>query len=219
MKKLLHHPRAKTTILLAAMSLICVALSIFRVYKTGSIRFIFLNWNLFLAFIPWAITSMVMVTPKLRQNKWVLLPVFISWILFFPNAPYILTDLFHLRLETKVPVWYDLVLILSFAWTGLWYGLISLTDIEKILSGFLKHRWVTVISITLLFINGFGIYLGRYMRFNSWDIIQEPGAVITEVADRFIRPGIHPRTWAVTILMGIFLNMIYWSVRLAKRQS
>lgn len=219
MRKLLKHPRAKTTALLAAMSIICVALSFFRVYKTGSIRFVFLNWNLFLAFVPWAITSLVMITPRLRKNKWVLVPVLLSWILFFPNAPYILTDLFHLRLETKVPVWYDLVLILSFAWTGLWYGLMSLSDIEKILAEFIKQRWVTFISITLLFISGFGIYLGRYMRFNSWDIIQEPLPVFAEIADRFIHPGIHPRTWAVTILMGLFLNMIYWSVRLTKKEQ
>jgi len=146
-----------------------------------------------------------------------LVPVLGSWILFFPNAPYILTDLFHLRVNTKVPIWYDLVLILSFAWTGLLYGLISLFDIERILGVFIHKKIVTIISVFLLFVSGFGIYIGRFLRWNSWDILQAPGALLNDVADRFLNPASHPRTWAVTILMGVFLNMIYWSMRLLKR--
>ena len=216
MKKILHHPRAKVTCLLAIMSLICFSLSVFRVYKTNHSLFLFLNWNLFLAFIPWLLTSLVMVSPSLQKNKWIIPPLFISWILFFPNAPYIFTDLFHLRIDTKVPIWYDLVLILSFAWTGVLFGLVSLFDIEKILSRFLHKKLVTLISVSLLFISGFGIYIGRFLRWNSWDVIRKPTALLGDVADRFVDPSSHPRTWAVTILMGVFLNMIYWSVRLMK---
>ncbi len=219
MKKILEHPRTKITFLLALMSLICFALSVFRVYQTHHSLFLFLNWNLFLAFIPWVLTSAVMISPNLKKNKWILIPLLGSWILFFPNAPYILTDLFHLRIDTKVPIWYDLVLILSFAWTGLLFGLVSLFDIEKILSPFIKKRMITVISMLLLFISGFGIYIGRFLRWNSWDIINQPNALLSDIADRFIDPTSHPRTWAVTILMGIFLNMIYWSVRLLKRSE
>lgn len=177
------------------------------------------HWNLFLAFIPWALTSTVMISPKLKKNKWILIPLLATWILFFPNAPYILTDLFHLRIETKVPIWYDLVLILSFAWTGLLYGLVSLFDIEKILIPFVKKRVVTAVSMLLLFISGFGIYIGRFLRWNSWDIMNRPHALLGDIADRFIDPASHPRTWAVTILMGVFLNMIYWSIRLLQRQN
>ena len=118
-----------------------------------------------------------------------------------------------------VPVWYDLVLILSFAWTGLMFGLISLFDIEKVMGAFIPKRMVTLVSTVLLFISGFGIYMGRFLRWNSWDIIQEPGAVLKDIADRFINPMGHPKTWAVTILMGLLLNMIYWSVRLLRKQD
>lgn len=219
MKKILNHPKFKISLLLGIMTLICFSLSIFRVYKTNHGLFLFLNWNLFLAFIPWLLTSVVMIFPSLQKRKWTLIPVLGSWILFFPNAPYILTDLFHLRVNTKVPVWYDLVLILSFAWTGLMFGLISLFDIEKILGSFIHKKMVTLISILLLFISGFGIYMGRFLRWNSWDVLQEPMAVLSDITDRFIDPTSHPRTWAVTILMGLFLNMIYWSVRLLRRQG
>ncbi len=217
MKKLITHPRTKITFLLAIMSLVCFFLSLFRVYKTNHSLFLFLNWNLFLAFIPWALTSTVLLMPRLQKSKWILPPLFISWILFFPNAPYILTDLFHLRVETKVPIWYDLMLILSFAWTGLLFGLVSLFDIEKILSPFVHKRIITIISVFLLFVSGFGIYIGRFLRWNSWDILRKPVTLLGDVADRFIDPASHPRTWAVTILMGVFLNMIYWSIRLLRR--
>ncbi len=214
MKNLLTHPRAKITLLLAIMSFICFSLSVFRVYKTNHSLFLFLNWNLFLAFLPWALTSLVLMSPRLKKNKWILPPILLSWILFFPNAPYILTDLFHLRADTKVPIWYDLVLILSFAWTGLLFGLVSLFDIEKILSPFLHKRLLPMISMLLLFVSGFGIYIGRFLRWNSWDILNHPFAIMGDVADRFVHPASHPRTWAVTILMGVFLNMIYWSMKL-----
>lgn len=216
MKPFLVHPRTRITLLLAIMSLICFSLSVFRVYKTNHSLFLFLNWNLFLAFIPWALTSIVAMNPFLQKNKWVLLPLLGSWILFFPNAPYIFTDLFHLRINTNVPIWYDLVLILSFAWTGLLFGLVSLHDIEKMLSHFIHKKMVTAISVFLLFVAGFGIYIGRFLRWNSWDIVRRPTDLLSDIADRFIDPLSHPRTWAVTILMGVFLNMIYWSMRAIK---
>jgi uncharacterized membrane protein len=216
MNKLLTHPRFKMTFLLGAMSLICFSLSVFRVYKTNHHLFLFLNWNLFLAFIPWLLTSIVMVFPRLQKRKWILAPLFTSWVLFFPNAPYILTDLFHLRVNTQVPIWYDLVLILSFAWTGLWFGLISLFDLEKLLSKFINQKIVTGVSVLLLFISGFGIYIGRFLRWNSWDVLRRPEELMTDIIDRFVDPFSHPRTWAVTILMGLFLNMIYWSIRIMK---
>jgi uncharacterized membrane protein len=216
MKKILQHPRTKITLLLLLMSIISFSLSVFRAYKTNHTLFLFLNWNLFLACIPWVLTSLVMVTPPLKKNKWTLLPLLASWIIFFPNAPYILTDLFHLRVNTQVPIWYDLVLILSFAWTGLLFGMVSLFDIEKILSPFIHKKLITLISVFLLFITGFGIYIGRFLRWNSWDVIRKPTELLQDIVVRLIDPVSHPRTWAVTLLMGVFLNMIYWSMRLLK---
>lgn len=218
MKISLQNPRTKVTLLLAFMSLLCFSLSVFRVYKTNHSLFLFLNWNLFLAFIPWALTTLVSFTPQLKKKKWILVPLFLSWIIFFPNAPYILTDLFHLRANTQVPIWYDLVLILSFAWTGLLFGLVSLFDMEKLLGQFIHKRIITGISVFLLFVSGFGIYIGRFLRWNSWDIVSNPLKLTADIADRFIDPNSHPRTWAVTILMGVFLNMIYWSFRFLKTE-
>ena len=179
----------------------------------GNKVFLFLNWNLFLAFLPWLFSTILIIYPKWQRKNLILFLLLFSWLLFFPNAPYILTDLFHLRLRTSMPVWFDLVLILSFAWTGLLFGFMSLWDIEYIFMQKINYRIIPLVSSVLLFAGGFGIYLGRYLRWNSWDIISNPAGLAEDITDRFINPTSHPTTWGMTFFMGLFLNIIYWSFK------
>ncbi len=218
LKTLIKNKRLQETIFLAVLTLYCFCFSLFRFVYTDTKVFLFLNWNLFLAFIPWALTSISILRPGIQKSKFTVFILLLSWLLFFPNAPYILTDLFHLRLKTSMPIWFDLLLILSFAWTGLIFGFLSLWDIEQILSKSIKLVYVRIISVLLLFLGSFGIYLGRYLRWNSWDIITEPFKLMYDVGDRLINPFEHPQTWGMTILMGLFLNMIYWSFRLIRKR-
>ena len=213
------HNKRQEIILMLLMSILCFAFSVFRVFYSESKLFLFLNWNLFLAFIPWLLSTLVIIKPTLQNNKITLWVLLFTWILFFPNAPYILTDLFHLRGKSAMPLWFDLVLILSFAWTGLLFGFLSLWNIDNLLKKTFSKNTVIAIIIGLLFLSSFGIYLGRYLRWNSWDIMTRPFALLYDVADRFINPFAHPRTWGVTLFMGIFLNMMYWSFRLMKNQE
>jgi len=203
---------------LAVISIFCFVFSVFRLIYTDSILFLFLNWNLFLAFVPWFFSSLLIVYPSLQKRTVFVFSVLGIWLLFFPNAPYILTDLFHLKRNLLMPIWFDLLLILSFAWTGLMFGFISLWNIERVLKGFIKNNWVTFISTSLLFVGSFGIYLGRYLRWNSWDIIQQPLELIYDISDRVTNPFKHPTAWGMTILMGIFLNIIYWSFKLVRKE-
>ncbi len=216
-KLLKERNRFNETLFMGTISLLCFSFSIFRFIYTDTKVFLFLNWNLFLAFVPWAVTSITILKPNIQSYKITIIILLAVWLLFFPNAPYILTDLFHLRLKSSMPKWFDLILILSFAWTGLVFGFLSLWDIEKILTKSLNQIWISIISISLLFIGSFGIYLGRYLRWNSWDIIGEPFNLLYDITDRLINPFDHPRTWGVTIFMGIFLNMIYWTFRMVKK--
>ena len=207
--------RLKITILLASMSLFCFTLSIFRVLYTFDKAYLFLNWNLFLAFIPWCASTFISVNKKYSSNKSIMLSLLAVWLLFFPNAPYMLTDLFHLKDRMNFPEWFDLIIILSFAWTGLAYGFISLIDIADYLAKYMKRSTLSILTAGLLFMTSFGIYLGRFQRWNSWDILNPAqwNIRLGEIADRFINPLSHPRTWGMTILMGILLNMMYWTVR------
>lgn len=218
-KLLKERNRFNETLFMGTISLLCFSFSIFRFIYTDTKVFLFLNWNLFLAFVPWAVTSITILKPNIQSYKITIIILLAVWLLFFPNAPYILTDLFHLRLKSSMPKWFDLILILSFAWTGLVFGFLSLWDIEKILTKSLNQIWISIISISLLFIGSFGIYLGRYLRWNSWDIIGEPFNLLYDITDRLINPFDHPRTWGVTIFKGIFLNMIYWTFRMVKKRE
>ena len=219
LKQLKEHNRLYETVFMGVLTLCCFCLSVFRVGYSDTKTFLFLNWNLFLAFIPWLLSSIAIVKPAVQKKKAVVFLLLGAWLLFFPNAPYILTDLFHLRQQVSMPIWFDLVLILSFAWTGLLFGFLSLWDIELILSKFINQKVVRAISVLLLFVGSFGIYIGRYLRWNSWDIITEPFRLFYDIGDRIINPFAHTRTWGMTLFMGLFLNIIYWSFRLVRNRK
>lgn len=170
MNRLKEAGRYKMTSLLLLMTSFCVALSIVRYSITGTKLFMFLNWNLFLAIVPWTISTMLIL-----KNSKTILPLVllvVVWLFFFPNSPYILTDLFHLKARKTAPIWFDFVLIFSFAWTGLMFGFVSLIDIITLMKKRIGNFTVNIITILFLFISSFGIYLGRYLRWNSWDILQ-----------------------------------------------
>jgi len=212
-KKLRDRNKYAETMLLGRLTLLCFGFSIFRLIFSKSIFYLFLNWNLFLAFIPWALSTYAIINPQLQKKKFVMVIIVLAWLLFFPNAPYILTDLFHLRSSSSMPVWFDTILVLSFAWTGLLFGFLSFWDIERILKSSINNRKVTLISVALLFLSSFGIYIGRYLRWNSWDVISEPIGLLNDISVRVLNPFDYPNTWGMTIFMGFFLNIIYWSFR------
>ena len=219
LKILKEHHRFTEIIFMSTISSLCFGLSLFRFLYTDSKLFLFLNWNLFLAFIPWALSLIALINPNVLNRKILIIALFIMWLLFFPNAPYILTDLFHLHNSSPVPMWFDLVLILFFAWTGLLFGFLSLWDLERILEKYLSRNWISLLSIALLFLGSFGIYLGRYLRWNSWDIIRDPFGLFYDIGKRLAFPMEHPSTWGMTIFWGIFLNVMYWSFRLVKARK
>ena len=210
--------RIDETAFMLLLSVFCICTSLFRRLFSGYWSFFFLNWNLFLAFIPWALTSISFIKPKIQQSIFGIVILLVFWLLFFPNAPYIITDLFHLRVIRGMPVWYDTLMILSYAWTGLLFGFLSLWDIEQILGRKLPKPVVTVLSGFLLFVGSFGIYMGRYLRWNTWDFFTRTSEVLTDIGDRFTNPFEHMTTWGVTLFMGIFLNIVYWSFRLVKKR-
>ena len=199
---------------LGIFSLLCFLLSLIRILYTDQLVFLFLNWNLFLAFIPWLITSIIIYNIQLIKKRWLALILLFVWILFFPNAPYILTDLLHIRHTSSTLFWYDLVLILSFAWTGLLFGMLSLRDLESILLINLNKNQAVLFTSVFLFLAGFGIYAGRFLRWNSWDVLMSPNLIGNDLMNIVFRPLEHWGIWGMTFLMGIFLNMIYWSFRL-----
>jgi uncharacterized membrane protein len=218
-KKLKRSGRLNESLFLGSLCFICFSLSIFRYLYTGMREwFLFLNWNLFLAFLPWLFSTILTIYPQFQKNKLKLFMLISSWLVFFPNSLYILTDLYHLQDSSTMPKWFDLVWILSYAWTGLMFGFMSLWDIEKIIGQRIRKNHMPLVSLSLLFIGSFGIYLGRYLRWNSWDIIKEPFNLFYNISDKVLNPFQHKGAWGMTLFMFIFLSIIYWSFKFLKKR-
>jgi uncharacterized membrane protein len=183
----------------------CAALLGYRIHWAGHTKFVFLAWNLFLAAIPLGFAVLLS-----KIERWRLATPFISgWLLFFPNAPYVLTDLLHLHPRSGIPVWYDLLMLLSFALVSLWMGFQSLQLVQVWIArkSSLLMAW-SFVGICLM-LSGFGIYLGRFLRWNSWDIVSNPGSLLGDIWERFADPLAHGQTWGVTLGFGGLLLVAY----------
>jgi uncharacterized membrane protein len=177
-----------------------------RAYFTNSLLYVFLIWNIFLAFVPYWISKLFL---KNGYNNWLNASLFFVWLLFFPNAFYIITDLIHLQRKTNIPIWYDAIIIFSSATLGLLLAFISLFKVEEFLQLKLGNRKTQIAIPFLLFLAAFGVYLGRFLRWNSWDIIQNPLGLASSIAQRFIFPFEHLRTWGLTIILFSLFYILY----------
>ena len=169
------HNKYRLTVfgLLAGASIICVALVRFRASMTGSMHYTFLIWNLFLAWIPFGIAYFMYITTVQRRWLYFILPASaLLWLIFFPNAPYILTDFQHLSYAgSDIPVWYDVILLIWFAFTGLFLGMVSLFLMQELVRREFGRwpGWSFVLVVAGL--TSVGVYMGRFLRWNSWDIL------------------------------------------------
>ena len=199
---------------LAAVLATWVALLlVVRVGVTGSVFGLFLVWNLVLAAVPLVASTALARLDAGGAPRARLLAVGALWLLFLPNAPYILTDLVHLAPRPPVPYWYDLVLLLSAAGTGLLAAYVSLADVQHVVSRRLGGRAGWAVAAGSLFLSGFGIYLGRELRWNSWDVVAAPGALLADIADRVLHPLAHPTTAVMTLVFGGMLVVGYAVLR------
>ena len=192
--------------LLFCFAFIGAMIAVRRVYS-GNGQFLFLVWNLFLAFIPYAIS--LLFTGPFFKNKKMQFLLFCTWLLFFPNALYIVTDIIHLEEAENVPVWYDAVLLFSSSFAGIAMAFASLVNTEFYLRQIFPRRLIGPAIITLFFIGSFGVYLGRFERWNSWDVIHHPLHLSSHIAADILFPFSHYRAWAVTFLLtGLY--SVFW---------
>jgi uncharacterized membrane protein len=188
-----------------------IGLMTFRIIYTGHLLFAFLAWNLFLAFVPYAISKKLSGTEFLA--KWKLLFYAFTWLMFVPNSFYIITDLFHLDMNEDVPLWYDLALLLSFAWSGVLFGILSVRQMEKLFEQTFTKKFDLLFIVPIMALNGFGIYIGRYLRFNSWDVIANPFQLTKDIVYLFIHPIRNRFDWSMIVCYTIFLTLIYLTMK------
>lgn len=200
-------------LMLALSMAFSIALVMARIVYTDRITYVSLIWNLFLAWLPYMISSWLYRRPALLNRPIKFAIVSFAWLLFVPNTFYIITDLFHLSEHSNVPNWFDLALIISFAWDGLLLGILSVRQMEKMMQRYFPGRHELIFVYPIMFLNALGVYLGRYPRFNSWNIVTNPIGVITYLIKMFAHPVQYKYAWGMVACFSVFMTLVYLTIK------
>jgi uncharacterized membrane protein len=204
---------SRYAILVAVLPAWCFALVALRFLRSGQPAFRFLVWNLALALVPVVAAGMLVRAERRHAHPLVRLGWFTLWLLFLPNAPYIVTDFVHLHPRPPIALWYDIALIVSFAGTGLILCYASMADVQGVVSRRFGTAAGWAAAVLAMLLSGFGIYLGRFLRWNSWDTLVRPGEIAAQVLQRALAPPIASRGLLVTLVYGTGLALGYAAAR------
>jgi len=191
---------------LAFASSLATMMVVLRMMYTGELSFAFLVWNLFLAWLPYLLAGMVY---RWRERPFVTGVIGTLWLLFLPNALYLVTDLIHLYPWGDVPFWYDAIMLFTFALTGLMLGLLSLYLLHTVVAQRYGTGigWLFVMVVSVL--SGLGVYVGRFLRWNSWDVFTNPLRVLGDVAVSLLHPEMFLKTFVTTGLLTAVFMLAY----------
>jgi uncharacterized membrane protein len=196
--------RLRVYVALAASSLFAISLVFARYAYSHEPRFAWVIWNLFLAWIPFVLAIAIYDRYRAGARLLGLSPLLALWLLFLPNAPYIVTDFKHVYADPPVPMWFDIVIAASAAWTGMLLGFFSLYLVQAVVRRAFGAAVAWAAALVALGLSSFGIYLGRVLRWNSWDVLVDPtmlARLVDVVGDR--------RAVAMTVLLTGFLTLSY----------
>lgn len=217
----LHRFLARQTIYPILLStFFSLALLSARVLQSHSFAYRNLIWNLFLAWIPYLFSIWAAALYVSRPGRrWVIIFPGILWLIFFPNAPYIITDFLHLADRPRIPIWYDILMLAAFAWTGFFLAIVSLRTMQIIVKNHFGWFMSWVFAGTALTLGGIGIYLGRFSRWNSWDIFFSPKEILFDVAVRIVNPLSNLNFFGFTTIITAFLIVFYLMFISIRRDS
>ncbi|MCB9197090.1 MAG: DUF1361 domain-containing protein [Flavobacteriales bacterium] len=186
---------------LGGLTSIALLILLIRINLTRELRYTFLVWNLFLAYVPLMIVYLIPDSIEFKWKEWILL---LSWLLFFPNAPYIVTDFIHLKYSFS---WFDVFLISSFAILGLIAGYQSYMILESRFSNQLFSRLNRFNGF--FFLTALGVYLGRIKRWNSWDIFHDPKGILKDALELIVYPKQYVIVWLFILISTMLLALGY----------
>lgn len=207
---------------IAVFTLLASSLLVLRIKVTNDFYLLFLVWNLILAFIPYGISSYL--KNNNAGNTWNIIGFIIGftiWLLFLPNAPYIITDLIHISNSTGSWRVYDAILLGSFAVLGTYLGILSIYDMSSSISRLLNYRWKKLLNklpYVFVMLSAFGIYLGRELRYNSWDILENPLLLWDDCMNLIFSPHEFLTAWLFIGGMSLFLSTCYYVYESYKKQ-
>ncbi len=185
-------------------------LVVVRIILTGELQYANYFWNTFLAILPLYFAYQLSERKKVDLKAAIL---FALWLLFFPNAPYLVTDLIHFEPQLNYSKWADILLVMTASWNGVMIGVISLMKAEKFAKKHLNKISVRIFNVIAIFLCGYGIYLGRFLRYNSWDVVTNPIQLSMDLLGTVFLPHQHLRTWMFTLLFGTMFGIFYYTVK------
>jgi uncharacterized membrane protein len=200
--------------------ILAIALNVSRIIIWGKFSFAYILWNIFLAFIPFIISSLLLSFSKTEKfNKVIFFAGIFFWLLFIPNAPYIVTDFIHLGEIHAVPVIFDTFLLFCSASLGLILGFYSLFHIEQIVRVKYSQKVTRIIMGLVIFLISFGMYLGRFLRFNSWDIFINHTSLVKNIWKVFSESSPRIEVYLYTLLFFLFLVLSYKSWKYSNNKN
>ncbi len=180
-----------------------VLILLLRIKLTQEFFLLFLGWNLLLALIPFIIALIINKNPELMAKPWSKIGLTFLWLLFLPNAPYIITDFIHLQLSKPTFFLLDFLTIASFALTGFFSGIYSFKIMHELYRLHYPKKMINVYTVLIAFLCGFGVYLGRVIRLNSWDVFTSPWKTFIQILEGTTQPT----AWALTLFFGTLMLM------------
>lgn len=189
---------------------VSVGLFVARMSGSASTRYSFLVWNLFLAWVPLGLA--LLLKKRLALTSWstsINILVTLLWLGFLPNSFYIVSDFVHLKATGEVSIFYDAAMMTSFAFNGIVLGYMSLYIMHRQIYKRIKAVDAHIVAAAVLLLCSFAIYLGRYLRWNTWDVLVNPAGLLFDVSDRLVNPVAHPQTFTTTITLFVLLGSMY----------
>jgi len=216
-------PRERAVVSVAELTIVSVALFLAGAVANRSLRFDYLLWNLFLAWLPLLITLWLIRMLRVRHwSSWSMLGVTLLWLLLLPNSFYMISDFIHIQDVLRHNLLYDVVMFTAFIFTGVLLGFSSLYMVDAELRKRVSLRTSSGIIAMVLASCSFAIYLGRDLRWNSWDVLVNPAGILFDLSDHFLHPLQHGDMFTTTASFFVLLGSLYvvgWQLGEATRHD
>jgi len=173
----------------------------------------YLLWNLFLSWLPFILASWLKRTlTNHLWSSWRALFITTAWLLFLPNSFYMVSDFIHLHELGEDQILFGAITFTAFVFTSLCLGIASLYIVHTELLKRLSGRAAAILVGALLLIVSTAIYVGRDLRWNSWDIIISPFGLLFDISERLLHPDQYAQVLGVVLPFFVLLATMYFVI-------
>ena len=183
--------------------------------------FAYMIWNLFLAWVALGLTIWLERTLHRTQwSSWYALGITALWFIFLPNTFYMITDYIHVQELAEADLLNGIFMLSSFIINGAVLGFLSVAIVHSELLRRVRARTAGMLVGIVLLSCSFAMFIGRELRWNSWDIVVNPSFLLFDISERVIHAGEHPGMITAVGSFFILISSFYivmWYVARANR--